>query len=63
LIEASDESNDLFGRARLESVLEEARGLPLRESIDAAVQAAAAWQKGGSFDDDISMLAVQINDE
>jgi sigma-B regulation protein RsbU (phosphoserine phosphatase) len=63
LIEASDESNELFGRVRLESVLEEAHGLPLRESIDAAVQAAAAWQKGGSFDDDISMLAVQINDE
>ena len=60
LIEAGDQSNELFGRERLEEVVDESRGLTLSESIDAIVQAAVAWQGDDRFMDDVSLLAAEL---
>lgn len=60
LIEAGDRSNELFGRQRLEATIDESRGLPLKESVDAIVNAGAAWQGGVGFKDDISIVALEM---
>jgi hypothetical protein len=36
--------------------------LPLGDSIDAIIQAAATWQGDERFGDDISVLALQMDD-
>jgi hypothetical protein len=40
--------------------VDESRDRPLKESVDAIVSAGATWQGGFSFEDDVSIVALEI---
>jgi len=60
LMEAMNERRELFGRTRIEAVIDATRGVTLDESIDALVDAAVAWQGSEHFTDDLSLLALEV---
>ena len=58
-----DTARDLFGRDRIQTVIDRTRDVSLDESIDALVDAAVAWQGSQRFTDDISLLALEVAGE
>jgi sigma-B regulation protein RsbU (phosphoserine phosphatase) len=60
VIEAKAPDDDLLGRARLEALITEVRTKSIEESIDAITAAVTDWRGGGLQDDDISLLALEI---
>lgn len=59
LTEAADGDGRELGVEGLVTELEGARGLPLSESVAAAVAGAERWTGSESFDDDVSVLALE----
>ena len=41
-------------------VVDETRDLSIEESLDALIAAATAWQGTKNFEDDVSLLAVEV---
>ncbi|MGE5200276.1 MAG: PP2C family protein-serine/threonine phosphatase [Rhodospirillaceae bacterium] len=60
-IEALDARGEEFGVARLVGEFDRWRGLPLRDGLDRVAAAVRAWC-GGSLEDDLSLLAVEMDD-
>jgi sigma-B regulation protein RsbU (phosphoserine phosphatase) len=60
LMEAMSPANVLFGRDRVEAVIDRTRDVSIDESIDALVDAAVAWQGSENFSDDLSLLALEV---
>ena len=60
VIEAANESRELFGLERLEGVIGECRDASLQDSVDAIVHAAARWQGRDRFADDVSVVALEF---
>jgi sigma-B regulation protein RsbU (phosphoserine phosphatase) len=61
LYEVPNPVGDIWGRERLREFLERSGGLSLDESLDAALREAVSWQGQEHFDDDVSLLAVEIS--
>jgi sigma-B regulation protein RsbU (phosphoserine phosphatase) len=60
LTDAQNAVGDELGTAGLLQALEGARHLPLKESLSAMVETAIRWRGGSSFQDDLSLLAFEI---
>ncbi|MCZ6835707.1 MAG: SpoIIE family protein phosphatase, partial [Planctomycetota bacterium] len=60
LIEAMNMENDLFGSDRLGVAFDHDPNTGLESMIDQAIQEISTWQAGRSFDDDLSVLAVEM---
>jgi len=63
LEETMDAARELFGRDRIQTVIDQTRDVSLDDSIDALVDAAVAWQGSQRFADDISLLALEVAGE
>jgi sigma-B regulation protein RsbU (phosphoserine phosphatase) len=61
LMEAMDSSGTLFGRERIDAVIDETRDKSIDESIDALIDAAVTWQGVQEFADDLSLLALEVS--
>lgn len=62
VIEATGENEEQFGSQRLCSLVEDAKRVPLQESVTSLLEAVIDWS-GGKTEDDISVLAVELTDE
>ena len=60
LTEALNADRDMLGPDRMGKAVSEARDGSLGDALDAAIATAKAWQGGGHFDDDISLVAVEV---
>jgi serine phosphatase RsbU (regulator of sigma subunit)/CHASE2 domain-containing sensor protein len=60
IIECFNDNMEQFSADRLMALLEGDRGRPLEESLDNLEKALVAWRGGGEFDDDLTMLAVEL---
>lgn len=60
LIEATDRSGFEFGAERLGEEVRDARALSLTDSVEALESSAKSWA-GGRLDDDLSILALEVN--
>jgi sigma-B regulation protein RsbU (phosphoserine phosphatase) len=58
--EATDSDDEQFGEERLADTLDRLVDTPLEDSLPALVDAARAWSGGTAFDDDVTILAVEI---
>ena len=56
-------ARELFGKDRILAVFDQTREKSLDESIDALVDAAVAWQGSLRFEDDLSILALEVPHE
>lgn len=62
LVEAADADGVEFGQKRLAETFRSAAGLTLDESLGHVIQAAEDWQGGQDFEDDLSIIAVEIEE-
>jgi sigma-B regulation protein RsbU (phosphoserine phosphatase) len=62
IMEAMNTDHELFGCPRIEAALGGATDLSLDESLDALIDATIAWQGSDRFNDDLSLLAVEVTD-
>ena len=60
IFEVTDRQGEEFGQQRLLETLEKASDQPLDESLRCLVRAAKAWGDGEPFDDDVSLIGVEI---
>ncbi len=60
LTEAMNDRNEPFGKDRLVGAIEENRHLPLPESLSDLYERVRAWRGDAPFEDDVSLLAVEI---
>lgn len=58
--ETANAQKELFDKQRLIKTLEEARELPLNDSLDRLEAALAAWRNGERVRDDESILAIEV---
>ncbi|MBV8781136.1 MAG: SpoIIE family protein phosphatase [Phycisphaerae bacterium] len=58
--EATNESDEEFGRHRLSDVLSQSRTQTLDESVRAAIERVESWRGQGIIRDDVSLLGAQI---
>ncbi|MGR9087182.1 MAG: PP2C family protein-serine/threonine phosphatase [Gammaproteobacteria bacterium] len=59
ITECTNANGEMFGVDRLLSVIEDTRHLRITETLDRLDQLICAW-RGGAFEDDISILALEI---
>ncbi|MGB6220770.1 PP2C family protein-serine/threonine phosphatase [Haloferula sp.] len=60
IFEISNADGEEFGQDRLLEALEKAVGLPLNESLRRLVEATREWSDGEPFDDDVSLIGVEL---
>jgi sigma-B regulation protein RsbU (phosphoserine phosphatase) len=60
LLEAMNPAGEMFGRARIDAVIDETRDKSIDESLDALIAAAMAWQRAEDCADDLSLLALDV---
>ena len=60
IFEVTDRDGEEFGQQRLRETLEQASNQPLNESLNRLVRAAKAWGDDELFDDDVSLIGVEI---
>jgi PAS domain S-box-containing protein len=60
LTESPNREEEEFGADRLAQALEQTRHLPLRENMQATVEAANRWRQGAPSNDDLSLLGVEL---
>jgi sigma-B regulation protein RsbU (phosphoserine phosphatase) len=60
---ARNPSDEEFGRERLVTVLDQGRGIPIRESISSLLHGVVEWRGGALLEDDVSVLAIEIADQ
>ncbi len=58
--EAEDSAEEFYGEARMVDVLSRSRSLPLGDGLDALVEDVKAWRGNDGFDDDVSLLALEL---
>jgi len=63
VIEAMNADEEEFGGERLVSALEQGRGMPIGESISSLIHAVGEWRRDTSFEDDVSVLAIEAVDQ
>jgi serine phosphatase RsbU (regulator of sigma subunit) len=52
----------MFGSDRLLQFINDARELPLTEVLNTLKEALVTWRGNGEFEDDISLLAMEMSD-
>lgn len=60
LLEARGSSGRVFGDERLGAAVDSLADQSIEQALDAIIAAAAAWQDRDAFDDDVSILALEI---
>jgi serine phosphatase RsbU (regulator of sigma subunit) len=55
-----NESKEAFGDERLQGLLKMANNLPLHDTLSTLENALSTWRGDTGFDDDISILALEI---
>ena len=60
LVEQFNTEGTQFGNDRLCASIAESHSMPLAESVDALQQAVVQWNAGGQLQDDLSILAVEV---
>lgn len=63
LVEVSNEEGEDYGTERILEALQDLKGHPLEDGIEILVNEVAAWGGGVSLNDDISLLAMEIDQE
>ncbi|MDE1148233.1 MAG: SpoIIE family protein phosphatase [Azospirillaceae bacterium] len=59
--ECASPDGEQYGETRLHKLLDEMRDLPIDRISDVVREDLYAWRGGGGFDDDVSVLAFEIN--
>jgi serine phosphatase RsbU (regulator of sigma subunit)/CHASE2 domain-containing sensor protein len=60
IVECFNKETEQFSIDRLVTVLQEGRGLPLRESLNLVEKRLFDWRGDTEFDDDLTMLAIEL---
>jgi sigma-B regulation protein RsbU (phosphoserine phosphatase) len=60
LVEAADSEGEEFGKERILRAAESSLDETLEQSLRAIVERVTDWQGGENFEDDLSILAVEI---
>jgi len=60
LMEAANGDGEEFGRSRLVDAARSALDVSLEQSLDAIIEAATHWQGREDFDDDLSIVAIEM---
>ncbi|MBI4719697.1 MAG: SpoIIE family protein phosphatase [Chitinivibrionia bacterium] len=60
VIEQPNASGEMFGQDRLQALIAGQRSVSLQASLDALVGSLVAWRGSGRFEDDISVVAIEI---
>jgi serine phosphatase RsbU (regulator of sigma subunit) len=59
---ARSQDGEHFGNGRLLTELEQTRGAPLEQAVNALVKAVEAWRGGNPRQDDVAIVALEVEE-
>ena len=63
VVEQANPDDEQFGEQRLQAEVIDSRSDPLRQSVVALEEEVVRWSRDGHLDDDLSILAIELNEK
>ena len=60
VVEQANPDDEQFGEQRLQAELIDSQSNPLRQCVEALEEEVVRWSRDGHLDDDLSILAIEI---